>query len=92
VMQIVGEVVGVNLRAVPNESIVVTLDVAEPFSYDGPAHIHVLNPPSAATLAFLDEVDPDGLEAAALELIGGIGGPKTGEAFLTALKAMAAGA
>lgn len=38
---------------------------------------------------FLDSIDPMALDSAALEWMGGLGGPTVGEAFLMALKRMA---
>ncbi len=50
--------------------------------------VHVPQP--GPTIAdFLDAIDPQELEQAALEHVGGFGGPSTGEAFLLALKKMA---
>lgn len=66
-----------------------TIHAVRPFTYDGPAEIHVTVDPLVTMVEFLNAVDPADLEAAALEKIGGLGGPSTGQCFLLTLKEMA---
>lgn len=79
----------IDFHAEPNTVPIVTLHAIKPFTYDGPAEINHTVDPLVSLVGFLDAVDPTELEAAALERIGGLGGPTTGQCFLSALKDMA---